>query len=83
MNECKVRILIVGDIYTESAHRARGGYVNLAYLIDKSRQEAETLGFDKTILLLSGDLLGGSSLCEITKGMHIIEILNILNVGKN
>jgi 2',3'-cyclic-nucleotide 2'-phosphodiesterase (5'-nucleotidase family) len=56
MSEIKLRILVAGDIYTESAHRNRGGYVNLAYLIDQCRKESDTLGFDKTILLLSGDV---------------------------
>lgn len=64
-----LRFVVVGDIYTEAA------YVNLAATLEQLRRENE-----QCVLLVSGDVLGGSAMCESTKGRHVIEILNALRV---
>lgn len=63
-----VRFIVVGDIYSEAS------YINMAEMIDQVRNETP----GRCLFLLSGDLLGGSAMCEATKGAHIIEILNAM-----
>ena len=71
-----LRILCVGDVYTEKPIKERGGYAQLAQLVNARRADAR----GTTLTVVTGDMLGGSSLSEYTKGKHVIELLNAIQV---
>jgi 5'-nucleotidase/UDP-sugar diphosphatase len=69
----RLRIVCVGDVYSERPIRGRGGYAELARVIARERASAE-----HCLVLGLGDLLGGSGLCELTHGKHVIELMNAI-----
>jgi 5'-nucleotidase/UDP-sugar diphosphatase len=74
----RLRVLAIGDVYSEMPVRGRGGYAELAHVIGRLRREWS--GRDEHVLLVGlGDMLGGSNLCEITQGEHVVKLMNALH----
>lgn len=69
----RLRLLCVGDVYTERPIRGRGGYAELARVVSTLRESSE-----HCLVLGLGDMLGGSGLCEITQGKHVVELMNAI-----
>lgn len=76
MSDFHLRVLCIGDVYTERPVRGRGGYAELARVIARLRSEWTQRG--PVLLVGLGDMLGGSSLCELTQGRHVVELMNAL-----
>jgi 5'-nucleotidase/UDP-sugar diphosphatase len=71
----RLRLVCVGDVYTERPIRGRGGYAELARVVTAERS-ANTA--EHTLVLGLGDMLGGSGLCEMTHGKHVVELMNAI-----
>jgi 5'-nucleotidase/UDP-sugar diphosphatase len=76
-----LRVLCVGDVYSETPVRGRGGYAELARVVARMRSEWSQQGGNgggewHVLLVGLGDVLGGSNMCEITRGKHVVELMN-------
>eukprot|EP01102_Stenamoeba_stenopodia_P021404 TRINITY_DN861_c0_g5_i1.p1 TRINITY_DN861_c0_g5~~TRINITY_DN861_c0_g5_i1.p1 ORF type:complete len:533 (-),score=108.54 TRINITY_DN861_c0_g5_i1:48-1646(-) len=70
-----LRLLCVNDIYTTKPQHGLGGWAELATVLKRYRSLK-----DPSLFFVNGDFLAGSSLAEVVRGKHAIEIMNYLQV---
>jgi len=70
-----LRLLCVNDIYTTKPQHGLGGWAELSTLLKTYRALKEP-----SLFFVNGDFLAGSSLAEVVRGKHAIEIMNHLRV---
>ncbi|XP_063934591.1 5'-nucleotidase-like [Zophobas morio] len=70
-----LRILTVNDIYCEDPSPIRGGYATLATMLRMSREEVS-----KSVTVVAGDVLGGSSLTTFFEGSWVVDVFQELKV---
>jgi 5'-nucleotidase/UDP-sugar diphosphatase len=66
-------------VYSEVVLHGKGGWIGIADELARIRSDASAKN-QQVLFLISGDILGGSEMCQMSKGMHVIEIMNALGV---
>ncbi len=69
----QITFLHINDVYEISAKNDRGGFAELMTLLEAERAAAE-----HSITTFGGDLLSPSVMSGLTRGAHMIELMNAL-----